>query len=215
MERKKTLAISKEEIFLYIIYTVGVIGHLTAPLQSYMKMLTPLTLLLTGGIVLLTAIKNSKQVFLLWAVVTYIITFSLEVIGVKTGLIFGAYWYGETLGVKFLNVPLIIGFNWIMIILGAIILSEKFITNKIMVSLSAAILATLFDVFLEPTAIRFGYWNWSDISVPIQNYVAWFFISLLFSVLYFSMRIKVNTDLPVKFFLTQFVFFIILYFFMR
>jgi putative membrane protein len=215
MERKKTLAISKEEIFLYIIYTVGVIGHLTAPLQIYMKMLTPLTLLLTGGIVLLTAIKNSKQVFLLWAVVTYIITFSLEVIGVKTGLIFGSYWYGETLGVKFLNVPLIIGFNWIMIILGAIILSEKILTNKMMVSLSAAILATLFDFFLEPIAIRFSYWNWSDISVPIQNYVAWFFISLLFSVLYFSMRIKVNTDLPVKFFLTQFVFFIILYFFMR
>ncbi|WP_337864866.1 carotenoid biosynthesis protein [Ignavibacterium sp.] len=214
MERTKNLKLSKEEIFLYLIYTVGVIGHLTTSLIIYMKLLTPLTLLLTGGLVLLTTIQSSKGNFIIWAVVTYIITFSLEVIGVKTGVIFGSYWYGDTLGLKFLEVPLIIGFNWIMVILGVILLSKKIFNNKILLTISAALLATLFDFFLEPTAIKLNYWNWSDVMVPLQNYIAWFFISLLFTILYFIMKIKIKSDLPIKFFLTQLLFFIILYVFM-
>ena len=215
MERKKTLKLSKEEIFLYLIYTVGVIGHLTNALLEYMKLLTPLTLLLTGGVVFFSTIKNSKNNFIIWAIVTYIITFSLEVIGVKSGIIFGSYWYGETLGIKFLNVPLIIGFNWIMVILGAILLAEYIFKKKIHITITASLLATIFDFFLEPTAIKLGYWNWTDISVPLQNYFAWFVISLLFTILYFKMRIKVKTDLPIKFFLTQLIFFLILFGFMR
>lgn len=215
MERKKTLKLSKEEIFLYLIYTVGVIGHLTNALLEYMKLLTPLTLLLTGGVVLFSTIKNSKNNFIIWAIVTYIITFLLEVIGVKSGIIFGSYWYGETLGIKFLNVPLIIGFNWIMIILGAILVAEFFFKNKFLITITASLLATIFDFFLEPTAIKLGYWNWTDISVPLQNYFAWFVISLLFTILYFKMGTKVKTDLPIKFFLTQLIFFLILFGFMR
>lgn len=215
MERKKTLKLNKEEIFLYLIYTVGVIGHLTNALLEYMKLLTPFTLLLTGGVVFFSTIKNSKNNFIIWAIVTYIITFSLEVIGVKSGIIFGSYWYGETLGTKFLNVPLIIGFNWIMVILGAILLAENIFKNKILITITASLLSTTFDFFLEPTAIKLGYWNWTDISVPLQNYFAWFIISLLFTILYFKMGVKVKTDLPIKFFLTQFIFFIILFGFMR
>lgn len=215
MERTKTIKLTKEEIFLYLIYAVGVVGHLTSSLINYMKLLTPLTLLLTGGLVLFSTIQSSKGNFILWAVVTYIITFSLEVIGVKTGLVFGSYWYGDTLGLKFLDVPLIIGFNWIMVILGVILLSEKIFSNKILLAISAALLATLFDFFLEPTAIKLSYWNWSDVNVPLQNYIAWFFISLLFTILYFIMKIKIKSDLPIKFFLTQFLFFIILFVFMR
>lgn len=215
MERKKTLKFSKEEIFLFLIYTVGVIGHLTNALLGYMIFLTPFTLLLTGGVVLFSTINNSKNNFTIWAIITYIITFSLEVIGVKSGMIFGSYWYGDILGIKFLNVPLIIGFNWIMVILGAILLTEKFLNNKVLISLTASLLATIFDYFLEPTAIKLGYWNWFDTTVPIQNYIAWFMISLLFTILYIKMNIKVKTTLPIKFFLTQFIFFLILFAFRR
>lgn len=215
MERKKTFNLTKEELFIYIIYLVGIIGHLIPSLIVYMKMLTPLTLLLTGGVVFISTLNKSESNFLYWAVITYLITFSLEVIGVKTGIVFGSYWYGDTLGLKFLNVPLIIGFNWILVILGAIILCLKYIKNPVYISLISALLATLFDFFLEPTAIKLGYWNWSSVSVPIQNYLAWFIISLLFAVLYFQMKIKVRNDLPAKFFLTQLLFFITLFFLMR
>lgn len=215
MERKTNLTFTKEEIFIYLIYTVGIIGHLTSSLINYMKLLTPLTLLITGGVVLFSSLSKSNKNFLAWIILTYITTFSLEVIGVKTGLVFGSYWYGVTLGLKFLDVPVIIGFNWTMVILGAILLSEKFLNKKVLTIISASLMATVFDFFMEPSAIKLGYWNWSDSSVPLQNYFAWFFISMLFTILYFRMNIKLKSDLPIKFFATQFIFFIILFVFMR
>lgn len=215
MERKTNLTFTKEEIFIYLIYTVGIIGHLTSSLINYMKLLTPLTLLITGGVVLFYSLSKANKNFLAWIILTYVTTFSLEVIGVKTGLVFGSYWYGDTLGLKFLDVPVIIGFNWTMVILGAILLSEKFLNKKVLTIISASLMATVFDFFMEPSAIKLGYWNWSDSSVPLQNYFAWFFISMLFTILYFRMNIKLKSDLPIKFFATQFIFFIILFVFMR
>lgn len=215
MERKKNLKLSKEEIFIYLIYFVGIVGHLTNPLLAYMKLLTPMTLLLTGGVVLFSTLKNSKTDFLICIIITYITTFTLEVIGVKTGLIFGSYNYGNTLGLRIFEVPLIIGFNWTMVILGVILLSEKIFTNKILIAISAALMATIFDYFMEPSAIKLGYWSWSDISVPLQNYFAWFLISFVFTILYLLMKIKIETELPIKFFLTQFIFFVVLFGFMR
>jgi putative membrane protein len=41
--------------------------------------------------------------------------FFIEAIGVNTGLIFGNYVYKTTLGWKFLETPLIIGVNWILL----------------------------------------------------------------------------------------------------
>ncbi|MFN3873692.1 MAG: carotenoid biosynthesis protein [Ignavibacterium sp.] len=215
METTKNINLTKEEIFIYLIYIVGIIGHLTSPLLTYMKLLTPFTLLLTGGVVLFFSVNKASKNFILWVAVTYITTLLLEVIGVKTGLVFGSYWYGDTLGFKFLGVPMIIGFNWTMVILGAILLSEKIFKEKIFIIISASVLATIFDFFMEPTAIKLGYWNWSNISVPIQNYLAWFIISLAFTILYLRMGINLKSDLPIKFFATQFIFFIILYVFMR
>uniref|UniRef100_A0A7V3E6A8 Carotenoid biosynthesis protein n=1 Tax=Ignavibacterium album TaxID=591197 RepID=A0A7V3E6A8_9BACT len=215
MERKKNLKLSKEEIFIYLIYFVGIVGHLLSPLLAYMKLLTPIALFLTGGIVLFSTLKNSNTYLLVWLIITYITTFILEVIGVKTGLIFGSYSYGNTLGLKIFDVPLIIGFNWTMIILGVILLSEKFFTNKILITLSASLIATIFDYFMEPSAIKLEYWNWTDIMIPLQNYLAWFLISFVFAALYLRLRIKIETDLPIKFFLTQFIFFLILFGFMR
>ncbi len=215
METKKNFSLTKEEIFIYLIYLVGIFGHLTNSLLNYMKLLTPLTILLTGGVVLVSTINKAGNNFITWVFVTYIITFLLEVLGVKTGLVFGSYWYGDTLGIKLFDVPLIIGFNWIMVILGAILLSEKIFNNKIFILISSSLIATLFDFFMEPTAIKLGYWSWSAISVPLQNYLAWFLISLAFAFLYFRMKIKIKSVLPVKFFAAQFIFFIMLYVFMR
>ncbi|HEX9252724.1 MAG TPA: carotenoid biosynthesis protein, partial [Ignavibacteriaceae bacterium] len=124
MEAKKIIVSNKEIVFLYIIFFVGIIGHLYDPLQNLMLLLTPATLLLTGVVVLLYSYKTSKNKFLLWVVLTYVITFLLEVKGVKTGLIFGEYKYGSTLGIKLFDVPLIIGFNWVFVILGSISISR-------------------------------------------------------------------------------------------
>ena len=42
--------------------------------------------------------------------------FFIEVIGVKTGFIFGSYYYGAAMGIKILAVPLLIGLNWSILV---------------------------------------------------------------------------------------------------
>lgn len=209
------MSLKKEEIFIYVMYVVGVIGHLIDSTLPLMKTLTPFTLLLTGGIVLFFAQKSSSGNLILWVVITYSITFLLEVIGVKTGLVFGNYSYGNTLGFKFIDVPLIIGFNWVLVVLGAIKISKRFFNDYFFIALFTGIFSVVFDFFLEPIAIKLDYWNWEGIKVPLQNYFAWFVIAFLFSILFQKMKIEFKSTLIEKFFLTQLTFFVILFFFMR
>jgi bisanhydrobacterioruberin hydratase len=215
METKKIIISNKEIVFLYIIFFVGIIGHLYDPLQNLMILLTPATLLITGLIVLFYSHKTSENNFLPWAAFTYVITFILEVVGVKTGLIFGEYNYGSTLGIKLLDVPLIIGFNWVFVILGSIFISRLLTSNIFLSAMITAFIAFIFDCILEPIAIKLNYWSWSEGIIPLQNYLAWFVIALISAFGYSYLKIKVSSKISLHYILVQFVFFVVLLIFYR
>jgi len=215
MEAKKIIISNKEIAFLYIIFFVGIIGHLYDPLQNLMLSLTPATLLLTGVIVLFYSYRTSTNNLLVWAVITYIITFILEVTGVKTGLIFGDYYYGSTLGIKLFDVPLIIGFNWVFVILGSISISKMITNNLILSAIISAFIALIFDLILEPIAIKLNYWNWSAGIIPLQNYLAWFIIALFSSLGFNYSKLNVSSKISMHFLFVQLVFFVILLIFYR
>lgn len=210
MEIKKYLNRFKPEYFLYMIFTVGIIGHIFKPLLNIMLWLTPFTLFLTGSVVLFYSYKSSRNKFLIWLLITYLITFILEVVGVKTSLIFGDYNYGNTLGLKIFDVPLIIGFNWVFVILGSISVSQLISKNNIIIAIFSASISVLFDYVLEPVAIKLNYWQWTDNIIPVQNYIAWFFIALI-SVLIFSyLRVNVKSKIGLHYLVIQFVFFLLI-----
>lgn len=215
METKKIIVNNKEIIFLYIIFFVGIIGHLYNPLHNLMLSLTPVTLVLTGFIVVFYSYKTSTNIFLLWAILTYIITFILEVVGVKTGFIFGEYNYGSTLGIKLLDVPLIIGFNWLLVILGSISIARLITDSIFLSSLIAAFIALVFDLILEPIAIKLDYWTWADGIIPLQNYVAWFSIALFSALAFGYFKVTVRSKISLHYILVQFLFFMILLIFYR
>ncbi len=210
MERQKILTESKAISFLYLIFIVGTIGHLLASLKSLMLLLTPYTLLITGSVVFYVVLREANVKLFFWAVITFLVTFILEAYGVKTGVIFGEYSYGDVLGLKLFEVPLIIGFNWVMVMLGAISIAYTIDRNVFLVALLASTLAVLFDMVLEPVAMKLGYWNWGNNIIPIQNYYAWFgitFISTLFTGL---LRLKISYAILDHYFIIQLVFFILL-----
>ncbi|MBK7499446.1 MAG: carotenoid biosynthesis protein [Ignavibacteriales bacterium] len=207
MERTKNLVKHKEMLFLYLIFSVGIFGHLFYPLRELMLFLTPVTLLLTGTLVLFTSYKGSNK-FLKWIILTYLLTFALEVIGVKTGLVFGEYKYGETLGLKLFEVPLIIGFNWILVILGTISVAQLITQNVLANSLIAATISVIFDLVLEPIAIKLDYWQWSQNVIPIQNYIAWFLIAFISALLFSILKVKMQSGLSKHYLLVQFIFFV-------
>jgi bisanhydrobacterioruberin hydratase len=119
---------------------------------------------------------------------TYVFTFWAEAAGVATGQIFGEYTYGPTLGWAWRGVPLLIAFNWVLVVHGAFCLSGR-IGAVLAGDLAQArdraatgVVAVIFDFLMEPVAIRLDYWRWAGDAVPLQNYVAWFAIAALSAV---------------------------------
>lgn len=210
MEGKKTILKKYSYPTLIIIFIVGTIGHLLNTTRELMILLTPYTLILTMGLVFYSLLNTQNIKLLFWFILTYLITFLIEVVGVKTGVIFGNYIYGNTLGIKVFDVPLLIGLNWVFVILGSILIAEQISKKIIIIILISSTAALTFDIILEPVAIKLDYWNWAMGNIPTQNYIAWFVISLIATILFVLMKIKIKSDLTKNYFLIQLLFFLIL-----
>jgi putative membrane protein len=208
MEGKKNIITKYSVRFLVIIFSVGIFGHINPGTRELMLRLTPFTLFITMGVVFYSLIGESNNKLIAWFFLTYVLTFILEVIGVKTGLIFGNYIYGSTLGLKVLSVPLIIGLNWVFVILGGISIAQKVTSDKNLSALITAMVAVVFDLILEPVAIKLDYWTWQNGKIPLQNYMAWFVISFFFAWIFNRMNLNLKTDLPKIYLAVQTVFFI-------
>jgi putative membrane protein len=154
--------------------------------------------------------KNQDKKLLLWIVLVYLFTFSMEAIGVATGNIFGAYHYGSNMHLKILGVPLVIAFNWLVLALAVNNLSLKFFSNKWLVSLFSGILISVYDYFIEPVAIHLDYWKWESGLVPIQNYIAWCIIGFAVSLPLHVFRFKFHSPLLIAYLFIQWVYFNVL-----
>lgn len=210
MEIKKIIITHKEILFIYIMFTVGIIGHLSSTTEKLMVVLTPFTLLFLGILVLYLTNKTTESNFISWIIITYLFTFLVEVIGVKTGFVFGEYIYGKSLGLKLFDVPLIIGLNWSLVILGSLAFVKTFSNNIFISSLLASLIAVIFDFVMEPVAIKYDYWTWKDNIIPLQNYLAWFVLAFIASAIFNLLKIKINSKISVHYVIAQFVFFIII-----
>lgn len=203
---KKNLSLK----ILLLLYGVGIAGHLWKPALNLMFLLTPVTLLITSAIVLYPSAKEAPLKNLLWMLSVFAAGFIFEVIGVNTNLIFGAYVYGNVLGVKIYGVPPIIGLNWVCVALGSLTIAERIGRNKVEIILIAGLAGVLFDFIMEPAAMGLGYWSWAGNSVPFQNYAAWFLITSASALSAKITNVKFTGHLPAAYLAIQSVFFLIL-----
>ena len=204
----------------------GIIGILFWDRELFVKA-TPLNLLLMFVLLIWTQ-KERNGNFLFFVFIAIIIGFTAEVIGVNTSLLFGNYIYGKALGVKFLQVPLIIGVNWFVIIycsgisihtlLNKLVKGVSVQNQKISASLKVfsviidgAILATMFDWLMEPIAIKLGFWNWrEDGSIPFYNYLCWFIISAALLAVFQFFNFRKENKFAINLLLIQVMFFLLL-----
>jgi putative membrane protein len=195
-------------VLLIVFFSVGLAGHLFELTRPLMLLLTPF-ILLAGAILQLVLVRKEDYTKLLiaWLVATYLITFTLEVLGVKYGLVFGHYVYGDVLGLKVLGVPVIIGMNWVIIIWGIVSGLEKLPIPVFLQVPLTALLALFFDWVMEPVAIGLGYWTWDGGDIPLQNYIAWFVIAFVFALAYRLGKLKVNHPVLPRYVIIQFLFF--------
>jgi putative membrane protein len=192
------------------VYTFGLIGHLQQATLPWMLAVTPYVLTVAGIIVLSPFISMQRPTFWLWCVGTYLWGFSVEVLGIATGAVFGQYTYGQTLGFSAWGVPLVIGLNWLLVILGAVAIAGRFVRNPVLFVAFAGALVVLFDYVMEPAAIRLDYWTWSAQDIPVRNYIAWFTVSTIPVITFYVLRLHLSSPVPVAYFLVQLSFFLAL-----
>ena len=202
-------------ILLLIFYGVGLVNVLMGN-DSIMR-LSYLNLIIST-LVLFANHKAWNARILFNLILVGIFGYTLEVIGVHTGVLFGEYAYGDALGFKVFEVPLVLALNWI--ILSYITLKfgiHLFKSNLVSVIFTSAVMTAL-DFLIEPIAVRYDFWMWFDHgietpnSIPIQNYIAWFvFAIILNSLLVSDLRKSTNKFWPYLL-ITMTVFFVTLNF---
>lgn len=165
---------------LFIIYYLVGIAGLALPLSRELFItLMPLSLLMSFGILLFYH-RVWKPAHVVVIVLIALAGYLVEVVGVLTGDVFGEYSYGRALGFMLFDTPLMIGINWIMLVYCFHTLLEAYRWGWPVKVLAGASLMVVYDVIMEPVAISLDMWSWGGGDIPLQNYVAWFIISLVF-----------------------------------
>ncbi|MFM8450228.1 MAG: carotenoid biosynthesis protein [Haliscomenobacter sp.] len=204
-QHKQPLAIAVLTIF----YLVGIAGILI-PIHPAFIRLTPFNLLLSAGILMaFQPAPNTRTKQLV--IICFITGFLAEVIGVKTGLLFGNYTYGEVLGFKIWDTPLLIGINWILVTFSAASFIQWLLPRGTAVSLRvvlAALAMVGLDLLIEPDAIQYQMWTWNEGVIPLRNYLGWFVVALPLQVLYHYWATTSLNLVAAALFILQILFFI-------
>jgi putative membrane protein len=204
-------------------YFAGTIGLLMPFTQPYFKVLSPFNLWVSL-ILLLLFHQDFNKSFVWCSIIIFCSGFIVEVIGVHSGIIFGEYWYGQTLGTSILDVPLVIGANWLILIYCSAVVTQNlaelinkrfrinYITdNTFFKALLASGMMVCLDYLIEPVAIHLDFWHWTNEQVPLLNFQAWFVIAFILAYLFLNGKfLKSNLLAPVLLFL-QFLFFLSIY----
>ena len=198
------------KIFIILFHIIGFVGFYFNETRGFFISLVPFHLLFMAGILFANYVTISKKTIYATMIVV-LAGYLVEVIGVKTGQIFGFYYYGATLGVKLLTVPLIIGVNWFIVVfsLGGI-LRSVFKRNKVIRTFIGAAILVGLDFLIEPVAIEYDYWSWQNNTIPIQNYIGWFLVSLVMMAFYNYYDFKKTNPVAKTLFLSQLMFFVFL-----
>lgn len=206
------MSLSKQNISLIILlifYAVGV-ATIGFELKPDVVKLSWFNLLLTGTVVFVNAHEKGIR-FYLYCLIVFLSGFLVEVLGVASSWPFGSYYYGESLGWKLYDVPLILGLNWWVLIYASIHLSMLITSNKWLRILIAPALMLGIDFLIEPLCSKLDFWHWKDGVIPADNFWSWYVISLVLCGIYFlGFRNNKTNLVAVGAFLIQGVFFTLL-----
>lgn len=190
-----------------LMYAVGCMGLMLVP-----DLFIPLSIwsLIITFFVLFQEEMNLKNGLVFFSIAA--MGWFIEYIGVHYHVPFGIYEYGDGLGIKVLDIPLVIGLNWVIVTVSSWITVEWAFSkwNKLSKILMSASLMTILDILIEPVAPHLDYWMFQLNWPPVQNYIAWFWLGLLFSALMSQLQWKRISSTGIVVWMCQFFFFLAL-----
>jgi uncharacterized membrane protein len=194
---------------ILLFHLTGFVGLAFSQDKAFYLKYTPLTLLLTAG--LLGAFQPERNWgFWLFVMQAFLLGFTAEFVGVYTGAIFGSYHYGATLGPKYVEVPWLIGLNWVVVTYCAGILTSYLPLSGFFRVLVGAALMVGFDLCLEPVASHYDFWHWTGNVIPLRNFRDWFLLSLVLQLLFLRSSFPKRNALVPLVYLVQLLFFFVL-----
>jgi len=209
MTRLRNLSAEEVRRFIWIFYSVGIIGLGMPWTRTFFTCLIPLNFLVAFVILIITDRSDLKKL-LPFAVAVFILGYAIEAFGVNTGIIFGDYSYGKSLGPKLFGTPVIIGWNWLMLVYCTTRIASGMTSNRYFISFLATVLMVIYDMALESPAGILDMWNWDWSHVPMQNFLAWFIIAWIFNGALQIHKIKIENQVAGTLFAAQLLFFLFL-----
>lgn len=203
---------SESRVLLYvtIIYIVGLAG-LSLPLsRPLFVFLVPFNILMSVGLLFLFHSPWNLRFVLVMAGIG-IAGFFAEYWGVETGFLFGSYHYEEGLGVKWLGIPIILAPNWMYMIYTTGFIAQRIFKSLVGRILAGTCLMVLYDLFLEPSAMEFNFWQWEAGFVPWRNYLGWLGLSLVFQFFFQCFVLPPTNRIAIGIYIIQFLFFVALF----
>ena len=192
--------------FLWLINISGFFGILSDQNEFFLST-TPYVLSLTLLLLILNHDLSDKK-SKIGLILIFLFGLIVEILGVNYGLFFGEYNYGANLGPKIYEVPYVIGFNWVLLIIATGSISDKLIKGKeIYKILFASFLMILVDLLIEKSAPKLDFWEFVISPVPFSNYLWWFIFSIGFQYIFFKTVKTKEYNLSSNILVIQFLFF--------
>ena len=170
-------------LLLGFLYLVGVVCISSGFLKPLVLSLTPVILLLTIAAQLYFEGEEYKRVIPA-AIIVGVLGYAAEVLGVKGGWLFGYYTYGETLGPKLFEVPLIMAINWMLLVHASVATMRQVFFAPFLAALASAVVITAIDALIEPMAGPLDFWHWENEVIPAQNFLGWLGVGFILSLGY-------------------------------
>lgn len=196
-------------LVLTVFYAVGLCLYIIPQTRYLFIQITPYSLLLVSFVIFYHHKKWNKSGLIVFLLI-FLTSYFIEVIGVATGKLFGVYSYQHGLGFKILQVPLVIGLNWVVLIYATNGIVSSYVQNRFIVVIGASVLMVLYDIIMENAAPFMMMWMFQDNHPPVKNYLMWFILSLVFHTLITMFRVNTDNRPAKALFYIQFVFFSLL-----
>jgi putative membrane protein len=204
---------NRYNIAVFLMFFFNIIGScalLSPLLKPIILLFTPVNLLFIF-LLFYWSHNDYSLVFIRLLAVVFSLGLAVEIIGVNYKFVFGEYSYGETLGLKLFNTPLVMGINWLNLSLGSFGIISFFTEKKFLLILLSSLLMVSLDYIIEPIAINLDFWSWKNVSVPIHNYFGWFFCAIIAQILIVFSEQKIKPKIAFGVLGSQLVFFLIQY----
>lgn len=179
-------------LILIIMTPVGFIIMLNPSANQFISS-TTLYLAMQAFLTILILIKlaNLKSVVICCSII-FAASWFLEYFGLNFHFPFGNYTYTDSLIPKIKGVPKAIPLAWLIVVVNSLLTARFLFKGKSEISsvALASVFVLSFDILLEPFASFINrFWIWENDIIPIQNYISWFIIGLIF-LIFISHNIK-------------------------